>query len=134
MRKLALFVSVCLVASSCSKEENLTKHDTFKDIVYRIQTSDTLHVNLMRSVYNEQVKGNIGKDTLIAHPGTHLISATVLTGVQVTLFGMSSKNADFDLKIIGDNNTVLAETDSITHYPANELHGDQYISRISFTP
>ncbi len=136
MKKFAAICIGVLGLYSCSKEESLAKHDTYKEVIYRIQTSDSnLLVNLMRAVVSEEKTGNIGKDTVLVDTGLYNIPATVLTGVHVTLFAMSTESPNFDLKIMDKQGNILAQTDTITHYPANPAHPeDQYISKISFLP
>lgn len=135
MKKYLLVILLAMSFYSCKKDADATNAPQYKDIVYRIQTTDSaLQINLMRAVYNDAQKGNIGKDSVLLNPGLYNIPATVLTGANVSLFAMSAKGPNFNLTIVDTKGTVLAATDTITYYPANQLHGDQWISSIHFIP
>ena len=133
MKKYIAIVLLMTGIVSC-KKDTLTKKDTYSTIFYTIQTADSnLQVNLMRAVYTETTKGNIGKDTVLVNPGTYQIEAVVFNNVPVTLFAMSEISPDFHLKIESLSGTTFAETDTVTIYPANQLHPVQYVSKLTAT-
>ena len=136
MKKSGLLLILVVVLFACKKEDPLTKHDTYREVVYQIQTADSnLLVNLMRAVYDDEKRGNIGKDTILVDTGTYNIPATVFTGIEVALFGMSTISDNFDLKILDKQGNVLAETDSITYDPPNQANPlPRYRARVSFKP
>ncbi|RYZ35195.1 MAG: hypothetical protein EOP49_33735 [Sphingobacteriales bacterium] len=127
----ALFAVLCF---SCGKDE-LVKTTSYADLVYEITTGDSTMLNVIyrKGVYNDSIKGNIDFDTIITTAGTHFIPAQVLIGQPVMLYGESHKDSSFHLRIKRDG-VVLKETDSITFYPANQLHPDQFISKLEVIP
>jgi hypothetical protein len=132
MKGYLLAALIVMTISSCKKEETFTKQDTYKEIVYRIESKDSnLTIAFMRAVYTETIKGNIQTDSVLVAPNLYNIPATVLTGVPVVLFAESLTGPDFHLQIVDDNGTVLAETDKITFYPANTFHPNQWISKLT---
>jgi hypothetical protein len=135
MRGYLLIALLVVGIASCKKDETFTKQDTYKDIVYRIESSDSnLSIAFMRAVYTETVKGNIQTDSVLIGPDLYNIPATVLTGVPVVLFAESRTGPNFDLQIVDDNGTILAETDKITFYPANTFHPNQWVSKLTIIP
>ena len=134
MRGYLIAALFLLAVSSCKKDETFTKQETYKEIVYRIESKGSnLSIAFMRSVYSETVKGNIQTDSILVAPDLYNIPATVLTGVPVVLFAESLTGPDFHLQIVDDKGTVLAETEEITFYPANTFHPDQGISKLTIT-
>ena len=134
MRGYLIAALFLLAVSSCKKDETFTKQETYKEIVYRIESKDSnLSIAFMRSVYSETVKGNIQTDSILVAPDLYNIPATVLTGVPVVLFAESLTGPDFHLQIVDDKGTVLAETEEITFYPANTFPPDQWISKLTIT-
>ena len=136
--KLWLFVLLAFVGLSACKKENgtLTKQDTYKEIVYRIQTQDSnLTIAFMRAVYTSTVKGNIQKDSVLTNPGFYSIPATVLTGAPVMLFAVSQRGPNFKLEIADNVGMILAATDTITHYPATALDTvEKWVSKLNIVP
>lgn len=127
---IALLVSVV----SCNKDE-VVKTVSYKTVVYEIDNNvDSLYVTYRKAVYNDQIKGNIDFDTVFNTKTTHFMTMQVLIGKPVVLFGLSNKGGYFHLKIKDKDGLVLAETDTVAFYPANELHPDQYSSRLEYMP
>lgn len=136
MRKYLFLLCLSVTIFSCNKNDNpATSIQQYRNLVYKVQTTDSgLQINLMRAVYNDVQKGNIAKDSLLLNPGFYNIPATVLTGMDVTLFALDTLGPNFSLTIVDDKGKVLAATDTIIYYPANQLHGDQWISKITCVP
>jgi hypothetical protein len=136
MKKCLLILLLMTTLLSCKKDETtFTKQETYKDIVYRINSMDSnLNIAFMRAVYTETVKGNIQTDSFLPNPGLYNIPATVLTGVQVVLFAESKRGPAFSIEIVDDNGARLAVADTPTHYPANPLHPDQWVAKLTIVP
>jgi hypothetical protein len=78
------------------------------------------------------VKGNIGKDTILQLPNYYLIPATVLKGGTIILKGISTRGPNFHLQIAEDGGGLLAETDTIYHYPVTQLDTiERWISTVT---
>ena len=127
---LSLFFVSCL---ACNKDDKLTKSESYANLVYRVQTTDSfLQLYFLRAVYNDSVKGNIGKDTILTFPSLYSIPATVLKGYTVTLKGISTRDSMFNLKIVDANGAILAQTDTITRWPITPFDPQvRYVSDIS---
>ncbi len=135
MRTYIFIISLLIGFTSCTKTETATKTDHYRNITYRIETQDSnLQVNFPRAAYEEVVKGNIKKDSVIVSPGIYMIPATVLANEKIELFGMSYISGNFSLQIIGPGNVVLAQAENIPLDPANQLHPDRWFITISATP
>jgi hypothetical protein len=128
---LLLFLIVSCIA--CKKDEKLTKSEPYKNVVYRVQTTDSaLHLIFARAVYTDSVKGNIEKDSILQYPGFYNIPATVLKGFNLRLRGISTKGTNFNLKIIDENGGILAQTDTFEHWPVTPFDSvDRYVSTLS---
>lgn len=135
MKNLGCLAMLALLFIACNKEDTATKIDQYHDILYKIQSGDSnLLLTFQRAVYDNTQKGNIDVDTTLVAPGSYVIKATVLTGMQVRMTGQSFKSGNFSLMVTSDNGTVLAKTDTITHTPANQLQPEYWFARIFATP
>lgn len=135
MKKIVLFVAVIVFAVSCKKTDEFVNSSSFKKITYEIMNSvDTLHVTYRYGVYTSTIKGNIDSNIAYTTKGTFYISTDVLIGQPVIFTGISFNGGDFHLKIKDTSGNVIIETDTVAHYPANQLHRDEYESQIQFTP
>ena len=139
MKNSVILAFLSLLLFSCQKEnDELVKSITWVNINYGIRSGDSnLQVHLMRGVFNDSRKGNIGKDTIIPYPGTYYIPATVLYKEKVSLFAQSTVGPDFYLAIYDEGGKLLNETtaDSIIHYPITQLDTiEKWVARISVIP
>ena len=122
--------------ASCKKETDFTKTASYKNIIYEIQNNvDSLKITYRIGVYiTDTTKGNIDHDSLFTTKGNFFINASVLLGEKVIFTGISFTGGNFHLKIKDTSGLVLVETDTVTHFPANQAHRDEYESQIQFTP
>jgi hypothetical protein len=135
MKKLLLLLMLSSFVFACNKQDEATKVDQYKKIVYRINTGDSnLYITFRRAVYDSSQKGNIDFDSVLIAPGLYEIPATVLTGTDAKLYGESHLSGNFSMQITQQNGTVLAKTDSITYDPANQLHVARWYARINIIP
>lgn len=135
MKKIGLLVIVVAFAFSCNKTNDLVKSTSFKKITYEIYDNvDSLSVAYGVGVYTSNEKGNIEHYTSFLIKGTHYIQTELLIGKPVTFYALSLKGNDFHLKIKDTSGIVLIETDTVAFYPANQLHPDEYISRLEYLP
>lgn len=135
MKNLLPLLIMSAFVFACNKQDEVTRVDQYKEIVYRINTGDSnLYITFRRAVYDSSQKGNIDFDSVLIAPGLYEIPATVLTGTDAKLYGESSVSGNFSLQITQQNGKVLAKTDSITYDPANQLHDARWYARISIIP
>ncbi len=129
---LALFFFV----AACNKtDENLVSNQPYLDVVYQINNAEPdLAVTFSRGVFSDNVKGNLDHDTTISQNGLIQIPATILKGINVRLYAISYTGGDFNLQIRDTKGNILAQTDSVTFDPANQLHADRYFSNLLIVP
>lgn len=127
---------VCLAFHSCKKKDDkLVSKQTYKDLVYAIDNKEpSLEVVYSQAMYNDAAKGNIDKDTIITLDGFSQIPATVLSGTKCRLYALSYTGDNFSLQIRDDKGKILAESDTVTFDPANQLHPNRYYTNITIVP
>jgi hypothetical protein len=129
---LLLFLFISCIA--CNKDEKLTKSEHYKNLVYRIQSNDSnLQVFFYRLTYIDSIGSsrNIQKDTVLHDKGFYNIPVTLLKGLTISLRGISTTDSTFNLKIVDESGTILAETDTIEHWPITPFDPvDRYVSTI----
>lgn len=134
MKKILLPLLLMTTVFACKKDD-LVKTVSYVDLVYEITNNeDTLDVEYYIGVYNDTQKGNIKFDTVLTQQGVHFIPGRVLAGENVQLYAYSEKGGDFHLRIKADDGSTLAETDTVTFSPANQLHPDYWTSKLVIVP
>lgn len=134
MKKVVFFLLAICTLYSCKKDE-LVKTVSYADLVYEINNDeDSLYIIYSRAVYNDSVKGNIDFDTVITQPGIYYINSRVLVGNKVMLYAYTEKGDGFGLRIKDEDGATLAQTDTVTHSPANQLHPEYWMSKLEITP
>ena len=137
MKPVIAFAALFLFAfTSCKKEDDkLVSIRTYKDVIYAIDNSEpSLEIVYSKAQYDNDAKGNIDQDTVITLNGFTQIPATVLAGTNARLYALSYTGDNFSLQIKDNEGKVLAQSDSVTFDPANQLHPDRYYTNISITP
>lgn len=135
---IRVFIAFCTLTwcfCSCKKDDNLSSSQYFRDVVYVVESNQPdLQITFSRGVYGKNLKGNIDQDTSFGKTGVFQFPTSVLVGVEMQLYAISTVGGDFKLKIKSTDGTVLSAIETPSFDPANQLHADRWYARIRLIP
>jgi len=135
IRTSHLLAAFMLLLLSCSKEDEPTKSDPYRNITFRIEAKDSfLTTRISYAVYEGNQKKGIDIDTSFVNPGIYTFPVKALVGVPASLFALSYRSSQHNLQILSGSN-VIAHADSLPLVPATPLDTmDRWFTTITGTP
>jgi len=131
---VAAFLLFFISFSSCNKEDEPTKFDQYRNIVFRIDARDSdLTVKISYAIFENGQRKGIIIDTVFPDPSVYSIPAKVLVNEPATIFGLSYRSGDYGLQILSGNN-VLVGVDSLPYFPSTQLDPDRWFTTIKAYP
>lgn len=130
MKTILLGLTGALVLSvGCKKKE---KTNPVINITYEVQSNaPQVKISYTGKVIRENGGSSPSYNTWeIASPGTHTKTVEVEKGQYIEFHGLSSTSGDYKLLLKDAAGNVIQQVDTMAFYPANQYHGDQYVTRI----